>query len=399
MEPTERKRLATKELASAEDIARWEGEGGHPSGIKAAPAEKGVLSAVHIKPQNLVIAGLSNVAIRQLISKHEYITTKPTRDYAGVELISVPGKTTLVHALRILAKHRISCVPVMMEDVRTAPKGVGSEVLGEEPTDKSTGPITNTFSGFVDALDICSYFIERTSKTATPDDKSLLDTEVKTLIDKSHKDAVYPFHEGFASSSLIDLFAKGIHRVPVFDDAKRIVGLCSQYDLVCSVSSLFEKGDASAVGLEPLSEYTKLFHTQWSPERVVWIPNDSTVQQALTKMAFTGLSSVAITDKDGSLVGQARAEDVMRTVPDMTMTLSAWLALPIMQLLEEESQEITQPMFELPTLSLAAACKMMSDNHVHHIWIVKDFESMAPVGIFTLTDVCRIIRDVQTQIG
>lgn len=359
-----------------EDISRWESEGG-----KALPEQdleeneffEGEICTglVKLPRKNELLVGMDQITLRKATSHRDYVTNWPRRDYVGLELISVAPSSSLSHVLRVLARNKISCVPTIEPDaVDVSRPGV--------------------FRGFVDMLDVATFFAECTQRHPDMSEKEILATPIGTLIDRSHKDPAHPCHHDLAITSVLDLFSKGLHRVPLFDDNKHISGLCSQYDVVSCMADLFEKGSAVGMGTRSVQQYKEIFSGgHWGECAVVGVPPNISLREALVKMADSGLSALAVVE-NGRLVGQLSVQDLTLMIPGGAIQMASWLDKSVQTFLDQHTDRISKPVFELADVTMAGVCKTMCDYHAHHVWIVDSLESMRAVGVVTMTDVCRV---------
>lgn len=361
-----------------DEIGAWEAEGG-----KAAPEMKYSEEGCTELPKKLneCLMALSKVAVREIVSNRDYVKKEPTREYIGAELISVWSTDTLHDVIKTLRKHRISSVPVL-------------ETGG-------AGGAQGTFKGFVDMLDIVGYINARAKE---PFDNmkidalrqlgdELLAAPAVSAVDKSSKNPSFPVCEDNAATQALEILAKGVHRIPLFSQDKKLTGLCSQSDLVRFMSDQFKQGVGVGMASKSLRDYGCL---EWGPAgELVSILPTMTVQQAIGKMTMAGVQDLAVVSPtDGSLIGQMCAHDVSKAFHEICepAQLLHRLSMKVGEFVEAYSPEVMKPQFELPSVSLETVCKELADSHAHCIWIVDTLESMRPVAVCTTTDVCRILQ-------
>jgi len=247
--------------------------------------------------------------------------------------------------------------------------------------------------GMIEMRDIVLYLLaqypdpnkvtKRDFETLMLEQRSLLKAQVVQLIElQSHErrtSMALPFNEPLISAAKI--FANGYHRITVYDEQHVLKGILSQTDLTRFIYDKLGHGELKQMTNRTLKEYG-----YGRPFKVESIMVNQTVLQALTKMAATGVNALAVIHPEtGALIGNFSATDLRGVLREQFPNLLQSVG----DFLDQFSQKSLKPIVEPPeTRSLLDTCKIMLENHVHHVWLVNDKKQ--PIGIISMTDVANI---------
>lgn len=181
------------------------------------------------------------------------------------------------------------------------------------------------------------------------------------------------------ASRVVELFAQGVHRVVLFNKSSEMVAICSQSDVVRYLSKNLHMGEMKQVGNKSLTE---LGYT--SSVVVEKIDRSSTVLSALRIMIEKKVSALAVVDSGtGRLEGNFSASDLaglyFERFPALLDTIEDFL--------NAHSAKSLNPIVGLPSSSLVEIVRELTEQGLHHLWVVDEF---VPVGIISLTDVMRV---------
>jgi CBS domain-containing protein len=338
------------------------------------------------KPHNECFQYLDKVSLKSISS----MTT------AEKDQVTVQTSDTFATVIDAFRHFHIHSVPV----IRTQTHKMGGQV-----------------AGFIDMLDIAT-----TIARSFPADRSLTEDEADKLSDStqqlgntpawglinaSHKDLHFSFHQDHHVTNALDIFTKGIHRVTIFDDSKHLIGICSQMDVIKRLHDEFKKGKMAEFGKQSLKSFGYGMGSGMMAA-VISIPPTATVLEAAHKMANTGAKALAIVGPDGSLRGNFSATDLINAINasdpdndeggpteglnDLRVVINLFLT-PVERFLKKYSPTSLEPCMQLPSSSFADCVRLLATQSIHQLWVVKNIEAgqRNPVGVVTLTDVCRII--------
>lgn len=342
-------------------------------------------------PHNEVWQHLDTVKLKEIAN----MTTKEK------DQVTIQTSDTFKTVIDAFRHYHIHSVPV----IRTQEHLQGGQVVG-----------------FIDMLDIAT-IVARSfpcgrSLTEEEADKlsectqQLGNTPAWGLINACHKDLHFSIHQDHSVTDALDVFTKGIHRVTIFDDSKHLIGICSQMDVIKCLHDHFTHGKGGVYLEEFGKQSLKSFgygvsHEFGGHPAVISIEPTATVLQAAHKMACTGAKAIAIVAPEGHIIGNFSATDLINAMTDgseseeggtaglndLKLVINLFLS-PLEEFLTNYSPSSLKPLLQLPSSSLADTCKLLITNRIHQVWVVEDIEppeARKPLGVVTLTDICRIV--------
>merc|ERR1712000_634007 len=280
-------------------------------------------------------------------------------DIAHVGALTTVSKSDSVEkAIKILSENKILSAPVMDG---------------------------NNCAGLLDMIDI-AYFISKVS----PDDISLNENmlrsleiagraialeEVGAILNESQRDPFVPVFLSNKASMAVDLFATGIHRVPLRDADDNLVGSLSQTDVVNYLEKHIVEGDMKHLANKTITELSLTANI-----------GDS-VLSAVNMLKDKGVSGIGIVDNDNKLVGNFSASDCVDLYQDQLPSLLSNMT----EFLEKYSPKSMKPVVVKPDATFVEVIREMSTSHVHHVFVVD--ANNTPVSVVSITDVMKCIRD------
>jgi predicted transcriptional regulator len=301
-----------------------------------------------------------------------------TREYSGSkrDVVTVPHNVTFQTVTKCLKSHSISAVPVLRE---------------------------NLVEGFVDYEHLANFIL-----TAIHDPKNVGAEELDTLNEKlantpvhkicgrmSHKgDAV---HQNTCAADIAIHFSEGIHRVAIFDDSKRVIGVCSQTDVIRHLSMEMDQGDNPE-----LTEFgnQQMLHCQ--PERnlaSLKISGDVTVAEALQKLQQSDTSMLVVEmpvqgggvhmgkmDEEGQICTFS-AKDMQGLWTEQGSLQAQLLAEPLHKFLADHRPHAIRNKMLNSESTLNDTMKHMSEEKVHHALFSKESGCV----MVDMTDVFRVL--------
>eukprot|EP01027_Heterolobosea_sp_BB2_P001692 GEZU01002522.1.p1 GENE.GEZU01002522.1~~GEZU01002522.1.p1 ORF type:complete len:328 (-),score=91.35 GEZU01002522.1:327-1310(-) len=292
------------------------------------------------------------------------------------DLVFVDSDETVEHTLNLMASKGVSCVPVHMKHRK--------DVMG-----------------IVDAGDIVSFtlglfetpFKSTNGKTAI--EERLKSAAIKfscqvvsSVIDASRHDPHCPVFGGAPLSQLLEIMARGLHRVTVYsEDETRITKLVSQFDVIKYLSD----NDKANKILQPITSKTLDELAMNDPELKFGREAPTTVLE--TASAAEGymvirnekITAVGVVNAEGDLVGNLSASDLK----GITSKTLGDLALPIKEYLAKYNRH-TAPITVTLENTLADIMNLLVEKNIHRVWVVEKGQRK-PVGVVTTTDVMNML--------
>jgi CBS domain-containing protein len=288
------------------------------------------------------------------------------------EVFTLHGENSVDEAVIALSEKKVLSMPVVEKE--------GSDKL----------------IGAVDMLDVMAYVHKVAPTFADLEDDALSSLsvagraialmEVRKIIDESGKDALMPLAAETPLTTAVELFATGIHRTLLTEgDNPTPIGLCSQSDVARLLSEYIGFGK-----LKNMGEIT-LDKLGLGLAKPVCIKSSHSVLYILQHMMKEGVSCVALTNgESGRLEANFSASDLR----GLYRTKFPAFRLAASKFLEKKAHDVSlTPVVVNSDSTLAQLLAAISENNLHHVWVVDgDFK---PAGVITLTDVMKAIRDYE----
>lgn len=302
---------------------------------------------------------------------HEFFHAKEVAEIATMGAVATLKTTdTVEKAVSLMSKNNILSVPVV--------------------------DATGTCVGIVDTLDVVSFVL-----SVAPDKKSLDENQLRSLeisgramafkqvsevVGLSGRDPYVPVFLKNPASQVVDMFARGLHRAPVFDDSNAIVGTVSQSSVVRVLAANLHMGHLKVVGALGIRE---LGLGQVAP---VTVSKNDTVLAALSTIQENNVSAVAVLDDDGKLFGNFSGTDIKALYTEHWPSF----LLSVEDFLNKHSEKSLTPVVCQPESTFLTVCQEMAQSKVHRLWVVDgDYK---PVGLVSATDINKVCRDATAHV-
>ncbi|CAJ0628286.1 3145_t:CDS:10 [Entrophospora sp. SA101] len=310
---------------------------------------------------------------------HDWTLVKAIDLVHDQKIVVIDGDTSIEGACDILVKNNISSAPVY---------------------DRST----KSYVGMFDWADVMSYLlivlkkknsIEQQKKTDAELTKEFQDllklsTEhqpipVKLASDLSNKNPFYSVYPETSLLQVVELFGNGTHRVAVLDADGNLKGILSQ----SGVLNYLYKNVTRFPQIESLFPKT-IYEFDIGKSPVIFAQADSFVLDALIMMNDNALSSVAIIDSEGMLIGNISMTDVKYIIRSYSHSLM-WKTCQkfvshVRSIQGLEDGQDRYPVFDVRTTStLGYTIAKLTATKAHRVWVVD--EKMKAVGVVSLTDI------------
>jgi len=255
----------------------------------------------------------------------------------------------------------------------------------------------NKFTGFLDIKDLVSFvvFVDDDQNSDAPQNLQDLimhgcklyqvPVDGVTCTYLSRRNA---FHAVKASESLLkvcQILAKGVHRVPVVDDAGNVVNIISQSMIVQFLAKNLEH-------LGPDFKKT-IAELNLGTHPVVCVKHDTSAIETFRLMDNRKISGVAVIDDTGRFVGNTSASDLKMFMKTLSLET---LKLPIVQFLkmirQESVDDIASPAMGLAsTETVEVAVGKLAVTKIHKLFVADDNDGYKPRAVVSITDVLRLL--------
>jgi len=283
-------------------------------------------------------------------------------------------KNTVQEVLEVLAKNDILSAPVRDSE-------------------------SSKFEGFIDIMDILGHLLQTITESKGADVQwSSYTTDVKELKSKGQDLKTTPISKilgtavtnkfcpvylgGTVYQLVEDIFSKGVHRAPVFDQAGidgKLVGIVSQSDVARVLANNHSRWDKTgALTLQALKLGTK---------PVISMSHQALAIHGFFLMYYHKVSAVSIT-MDGKLLANLSASDLR----GLTRSGISSLLEPIPVFLLHNPPVIRHPCTCKPKTRFDTAVTRLAYFGLHRLWVINDDEE--PTGVVSLTDVMQVIASV-----
>jgi CBS domain-containing protein len=266
---------------------------------------------------------------------------------------------------------------------------VGNHVLSA-PVVNPNGDVI----GMIDMLDLVWDVLK-----VAPDPIALQKNDLKTLqmagramafeqlskvVGLSGRDPYVPVFAENPISSIIQLFAQGVHRAPIFSGESQIVANISQSSVIKLLSENLHMGKIKVMSEKSISSLNL-----GGTAPITVNPTDS-VLQVLQTIQKNNVSAVALVN-NGKLAGNFSATDLSGMYLDRWPTFTD----SVEEFLSKHSPSSLNSVCCRKDDTLLTVCKLMAENKVHRIWVVdNDFNV---IGIVSSTDIFKMINDFVYQ--
>jgi CBS domain-containing protein len=211
-------------------------------------------------------------------------------------------------------------------------------------------------------------------------------------LDLSHKNAFYSVMLESPLSAAIEILAadNGVHRVNVVDGNGRVQGILSQSDVI---KFLLSKKDLFRALMGK-----SLVELGIDQCPVVSVKAESSVLDALQRMSEHYISSVAVVDPAGTLVGSISMADIRFIFQHgryhrLWMNCSQFLTLALSQKGLEHAGNDQFPFFDAhPASSVLQAINKIVATKVHRVWVT-DPVTHRLIGVVSLTDLIKLFYE------
>ncbi|KAI1317049.1 cell separation during budding [Mortierella claussenii] len=310
-------------------------------------------------------------------SHHDWTMVQVGKLVEHQTLVSIDANASVEDACEVLFKRGISSAPVY-DAQRKA------------------------YVGMFDYSDLMTYILLALKKMDVPVEDQTMSMQdliqktstsqnvpVKLASDLSGKD---PFCTVMAETRLgavVTDFGTGIHRVAVMDSTGKMVGILSQsstLDYLMRHLSEFSQ-------LQPVMQQT-LQQTGLSGSKVLSVNGEAQVLEALIIMSKHSVSSLAVLDDQGVLLGNISMTDIQHIMKDLR---TSWLWLSCFQFVSKvrmsrgvETGEDQYPVLDVNSKStFGYTLSKLQATKVHRLWVVNDLGLV--VGVVSLTDVYKVL--------
>jgi CBS domain-containing protein len=283
-------------------------------------------------------------------------------------VVTVKSSGTVEDAIKVLTENKVLSAPVVNDK--------GESV------------------GMIDMLDIVSAITK-----VKPDPVDLLENELRSLeisgramafesvekvVGLSGRDPLFPVNENAPASEVVDFFAKGIHRTPVFHATEsKIVGSCSQSTLIKLLSENLHMGNIKVIGAKTAKELGL------GAAKPITVNKNDNVLKVLDTLQKNSISAVALVEDDGKLAGNFSASDLAGLYKEHFPSF----LLPAFEFLNKHSPASLNSVCCTLDTTLLDITKELTSNKTHRLWVVDgDFK---PIGVVSTTDIFKVVRDYQ----
>lgn len=212
-------------------------------------------------------------------------------------------------------------------------------------------------------------------------------TQVKEVMNASKRDKWCPLENG-TLYQLIEVFARGVHRVPIISAPGHILGLLSQSDII---SMLHKEARQEGLIDEALGAMTLKDLGLDRSEGIITMSVNAQAIHAFWDIYFNKVSAVAVTDKEGKLLGNLSASDI-RGIGGLSRRFSA-LLLPLGEFTQIEGPEFSKSAIKCgATSTFDEVITLLAENKIHRVWVV---ENEKPVGLVSTTDIMKVITRLE----
>lgn len=293
------------------------------------------------------------------------------------KLITVSGSLSVEEAFNTLIRHHLTSLPVE-----------------QQPGDMNC--LTFDYNDLNSYLLLVLNKIQVNNRQVQQDCQNGKSVPVGEIVKLTPKNPFYKLAETENLSTVMGILGSGVHRVAITDvEMTQIKGVLSQrrlikylWDNARSFSSLEPLLNSSLQDLKigVLNSHAKPTSRQ---SRVISIQGDEPLIMALYKMYTDRISSIAVVDQQGNLIGNISVTDVKHVTrtsqyPLLHKTCRHFISI-ILNVRGLETGKDSFPIFHVyPTSSLARTLAKLVATKSHRLWIVQPQEVSSSTSLDTI---------------
>lgn len=293
------------------------------------------------------------------------------------KLITIPGSLSVEEAFNTLVKYHLTSLPVE-----------------QFPGDMNC--LTFDYNDLNSYLLLVLNKIQVNNRQVQQDCQNGKSVPVGEIVKLTPKNPFYKLSETENLSTVMGILGSGVHRVAITDvGMSQIKGVLSQRRLI---KYLWDNARTFS-GLEPLLNHSLqdlkigVLNSHAKPtsrqSRVISIQGDEPLIMALYKMYTERISSIAVVDQQGNLIGNISVTDVKHVTrtsqyPLLHKTCRHFISI-ILNVRGLETGKDSFPIFHVyPTSSLARTLAKLVATKSHRLWIVQPQELSSSTSLDTV---------------
>uniref|UniRef100_A0A6B2LAX9 CBS domain-containing protein n=1 Tax=Arcella intermedia TaxID=1963864 RepID=A0A6B2LAX9_9EUKA len=259
----------------------------------------------------------------------------------------------------------------------------------------------NKYIGFLDIRDLVSFVVFVYDEQMVQDNSRLEDlivhgvgqfkvktTDGVTVSYLSRRHKFVTVHESDSLLSVTKLLADAqVHRVPVVDDAGKVINVISQSSIIGLLADKCAEGGTMHDADQALSSFPHLGNAP-----VLSVLKTESVINTFRLLEKRNLSGIALVDEKGKLVGTTTGKDLGLFLKNPTL---AALNRPIFEHLQHIRSELIES--KTPCISveekdkLSRAVSLLAATRVHRVFVVDNDENYKPIRIISITDIFKFL--------
>jgi len=243
----------------------------------------------------------------------------------------------------------------------------------------------NIFLGIVDYLDLVCYLVIKFPQNEVLNDldklesiyKEVMSTSASEICNFGGKNPFTPFNNHEKSSIVIEMFAKGIHRIPLSDEKEELTMTISKTAFINFLLPFFEKDE---MGKSTVADLGLISYN------LVTMKDNDPVVKGFLEIEKKKCYGLPVVDSDGKICGNLSASDIKSFskdhIPSFSLDVKFWL--------KTHSEKSLKPITCTKKTSFYEVLKTLVK--IHRVWVV-DSENK-PVGCVSQTDVFKFLKNL-----
>jgi len=250
-----------------------------------------------------------------------------------------------------------------------------------------SAPVLNddqTVAGVIDLQQLVTFLSSSFGPYASEQtvERNLRMRHVKEVLSMATRTTYVPVDVTDKCTLAVELFASGFYRAPITTHDNHLVGLITQVDIVMEAAASMRTGAAKAMGQRLLSEYGVGLS---APS---FVNKTQTVGDTIAQLDAYQVSGLPVTDDAGHLIGNFSISNLLSIWAD---NANEAISLTVEAFLTKYSPESLHPKTARRDEKLVDVVSRLVEQQIHRAWIVD--KDNKPVGVISMTDICKIIRD------
>jgi len=195
----------------------------------------------------------------------------------------------------------------------------------------------------------------------------------------------HPVNREYSLFSALEPLARerGLHRVPIIDESRKLVGILTQSQIVQYLSKHMD--EIGNVRSKPLANF------RHRTDEVITVKETDVAMDAFTLMVSKNITGLAVVNDEGKLVGAISLRDLKGISSDGRLIIgrlyqSVKVFLDKLKLGSKEPDRPRNAVKATLNDTFEAVARTLVEHNIHRVFIVNNQNDRIPIGVVSLKD-------------